>query len=626
MTVLSNRAAYLRLSFVLLAVCSNSRAQGVALSLSSASATPGQSVVLTLSSSATGTSPDSLQWTLNYSATDFTSASFAPAAGAANKTLTCTNGTGTATCLVWGLNSSSIPNNVAAQVTLTLAGSTSDSSSSVQLTNGVSASSSGVAIPTTVSGGTVTIQQTPVLSSLSCSPTTLTPSVGSTCTVSLTSAALSGGATIGISVSPTAANVPSSVTIPQGSTSTTFSATAGSVTTATSVTLTASYSGVTETFGVTVDPPPPALSSVSVSPSSITSGLTGTGTVTLTEPAGTGGVSVSLSSSSTAVASVPSSMTVAQGATSATFTVSTGSVTASSSATLTASYSGVNMTSSVTVNPLPGALNSISVSPSTITSGQSGTGTVTLTAAAGTGGATVSLSSSNTAAAGVPSSVTIPQGSTSSTFTVSTGSVSTSTPATLTASYSGVNQTASVTVNPFEVPVSFSSYYNREGIVADGSKFHGGVDGNGFAYSSNLLGTTASYNGSSFTLGAANGTNVVSGSGETIALPSGAFTQLNMLATAVNGRQKNQTFIVTYTDGSTSVFTQSLSDWAATGNEAGETTVKSLAYRDRWNGTTNSTTVSVYGYTFAFSAGKTASSITLPTNADVIVLALTLGN
>ena len=36
---------------------------------------------------------------------------------------------------------------------------------------------------------------------------------------------------------------------------------------------------------------------------------------------------------------------------------------------------------------------------------------------------------------------------------------------------------------------------------------------------------------------------------------------MNLLATAVNGNQANQTFIVTYTDGTTSSFTQSVSDW-----------------------------------------------------------------
>ena len=137
------------------------QAQGVALSLSSGSASPGGSVQLNISLEASGDLPTSAQWTLNYSTTDFTSAMVAAGSGVANKTLSCISGTGTATCLVWGLNTSSIPNNLVASVTLTLAKSTQDTSSLVTLTNDVSADSTGAAIPTTASSGTVTILQTP---------------------------------------------------------------------------------------------------------------------------------------------------------------------------------------------------------------------------------------------------------------------------------------------------------------------------------------------------------------------------------------------------------------------------------------------------------------------------------
>ena len=87
-----------------------------------------------------------------------------------------------------------------------------------------------------------------------------------------------------------------------------------------------------------------------------------------------------------------------------------GTVSSSTAATLTASYSGVSKTFGVTITPPPAALSSVSVSPSTIVSGQTGTGTVSLTAAAGTGGVVVTLSSSNSTAASVPASVTVPAG------------------------------------------------------------------------------------------------------------------------------------------------------------------------------------------------------------------------
>ncbi len=50
-------------------------------------------------------------------------------------------------------------------------------------------------------------------------------------------------------------------------------------------------------------------------------------------------------------------------------------------------------------------------------------------------------------------------------------------------------------------------------------------------------------------------------SSATVDLPAGNYSTLRLLATAVNGRQLDQPFVVTYTDGTTSRFTQSLSDW-----------------------------------------------------------------
>ena len=64
---------------------------------------------------------------------------------------------------------------------------------------------------------------------------------------------------------------------------------------------------------------------------------------------------------------------------------------------------------------------------------------------ASAGGAVVTLSSSN-AAASVPSSVTVPAGSTSATFTVNTPIVLISTSATISASYNNTTQSASLAI------------------------------------------------------------------------------------------------------------------------------------------------------------------------------------
>ena len=227
--------------------------------------------------------------------------------------------------------------------------------------------------------------------------------------------------------------------------------TAGTVTSSTAATLTASYSGVNATFGVTITPAPAVpniTSTLSVNPSTIVSGNSGIGTITLPAPAGSGGVTVALSSSNPTAAHVRRDILIPQGSSSATFNVTAGSVATPTPATLTASYPGLTATFDVTINPPPPALSSVLVAPKTIVSGQSGIGTVSLTAAAGTGGVVVSLSSSNATAASLPPTVTVPQGSTSATFTVTTGTISASTRVTLTASYLGVSKTFRVVVDP----------------------------------------------------------------------------------------------------------------------------------------------------------------------------------
>src|SRR6184192_1345376 len=199
--------------------------------------------------------------------------------------------------------------------------------------------------------------------------------------------------------------------------------------------------------------PSVTLSTVSLNPTTVTGGDSSTGTVTLSGPAPSGGAQVALSSNDTSVATVPSSVTVAAGATSATFTVSTNAVSASTTVAISAIYAGVTKTASLTVNPAPPpTLTSLTLSPTSVTGGDSSTGTVTLSGPAPSGGAQVALSSSDTSVTTVPSSVTVADGATSATFTVRTSAVSASTTVTISATFAGVTKTASLTVNPVPPP------------------------------------------------------------------------------------------------------------------------------------------------------------------------------
>jgi len=195
---------------------------------------------------------------------------------------------------------------------------------------------------------------------------------------------------------------------------------------------------------------PLSLSSLSLNPTSVTGGNSSTGTVTLSGPAPAGGAQVTLSSSNTTVARVPSSVTVGAGATSATFTVTTSDVATSTTVTISAAYGGVTKTASLTVTPAPPpppTLSSLTLNPSSVIGGaQSSTGRVTLSSPAPAGGVTVMLSSSNPGVASVPSSVVVPAGATTATFTVRTSAVLISTSVTISASYNSATQTASLSV------------------------------------------------------------------------------------------------------------------------------------------------------------------------------------
>ncbi len=157
----------------------------------------------------------------------------------------------------------------------------------------------------------------------------------------------------------------------------------------------------------------------------------GTLSVTLTHPAGVGGVAIALSTSDAAVAAIPSNVAVPEGATTATFNVTTG--TSAGTATIAASTSGFsNGTSQVVVSLRTMALSS----PSPLVAvGHNFAATINLAQPAPQGGVTIALASSDGSHVSVtPSSVTIAEGDQSATFTISGLANG---PATITASADG---------------------------------------------------------------------------------------------------------------------------------------------------------------------------------------------
>ncbi len=169
------------------------------------------------------------------------------------------------------------------------------------------------------------------------------------------------------------------------------------------------------------------------------------------------------------------------------------------------------------------------------------------------------------------------------------------------------------------------------GLATDGTPFAGGgFDGHGNAYSWEAMGSAASggmrvgsalaWNGVTFELAGPNQPNFTWAAGQTIDVAQGDFNTLNLAGAAVNGSQQNQQITLSFTDGSSVVWTQSFSDWCSPQNYGHEAIVSTQSYRDTASGGTNQTTNRIYGYSYTIPAGKTLASITLPQNANVRLL------
>lgn len=289
---------------------------------------------------------------------------------------------------------------------------------------------------------TLSLVTSAVLSSLSCTPTSLSTAATATCTVTLPQAAPAGGTAVSLSSSSPGLRVPGSVTVPVGATSANFTATAGTITLDQAVVVTATLGGNSQTTTVSLVAQP-LVSSLGCTPSSLGVGAAATCMMTLSKAAPGGGVVVSLSSNNAAL-SVPASVTVTAAASSASFPATAGSVTADQTALVTATLGGSSQSASLSLVAST-QVTSLVCAPSSLGTGSSVTCTMTLSKAAPAGGVAVSLSSNNPALS-VPASVTVPAGLLSVSFPANAGSVTTDQAAVVTASLGSSSQTANLSL------------------------------------------------------------------------------------------------------------------------------------------------------------------------------------
>jgi hypothetical protein len=184
------------------------------------------------------------------------------------------------------------------------------------------------------------------------------------------------------------------------------------------------------------------------------------------------------------------------------------------------------------------------------------------------------------------------------------------------------------------VTVDLSSYFDIDAIASPGQPAaSGGLDGNGYAYSSSLLGPTVNWNGELFKLGSANAVDSLSGTPPgylDLIVPPARYSKIRILATATNGAQLNQQMVFDYYDtftddsGGTQTVTQSFSDWRKPQNFPGESIVSTMPKRVTPTGALQPGPWYLYGYTIPVDPSRTLLDMSFLVDRDVVILAVDL--
>ena len=199
----------------------------------------------------------------------------------------------------------------------------------------------------------------PAYGSVTATPSTVVGGNSTEIRISLVSGAVAPSNGFSFSVTSSNSNVlqvPASVFMPAGSSSVRFIATTRAVTLTQNINIRIRNNQLgRRNLSVTVTPAAPTptpltLSSVTLASSSVVGGNSIQGTVRLSAAAASATV-VTLASSN-AVATVPPSVTVAAGASSANFNVNTTTVSAITSATISGTLNGITRSATLTINPV----------------------------------------------------------------------------------------------------------------------------------------------------------------------------------------------------------------------------------------------------------------------------------
>jgi hypothetical protein len=179
-----------------------------------------------------------------------------------------------------------------------------------------------------------------------------------------------------------------------------------------------------------------------------------------------------------------------------------------------------------------------------------------------------------------------------------------------------INETKAPTASP----ESIASAFNVVGLATVGHAATNGRLGQGYAFDASLLPTGFTGAGQKFAMGPADQPDAVRN--KTIALTAKNRLGLSVLATAVDGNQVDQTFMVTYSDGSTTMYTQSMSDWGRPQHYPDELIARNTADRITPTGARQPGVWDIYAYILPTDSSKQVVSLTLPNNQRVAVFAV----
>jgi probable HAF family extracellular repeat protein len=302
--------------------------------------------------------------------------------------------------------------------------------------------------PNTANNTLVENNRAVALANFTLTPSTVAGGKGSAAEVTLTDLPPAGDAVVQVTSSrPDVASVPSPFIVPAhaGTRTRTFNITPKVVAAPTTVDITARYGLVSVTRTLTVVPP--KLQQLYLTPTTIVGGCgTSAGRILLTGAAPAGGAVVPLTNTN-AKARVPATVTLPAGASSTTFSVPTNPVTTPSYGSVTAAYGGASQRLDLAVRPI--RAKTLTLSPSTVRGGTSVNASIVLECPAVPGAIAVSLTSSNASvAAPTQSSITIPVGATTGSFSIKTSAVTVNTPVTINVWVFGVRKSVTLVVTP----------------------------------------------------------------------------------------------------------------------------------------------------------------------------------